>query len=156
MELRRALAHISGMSDQTMSIEGITEERLRLLVELFYGRVRRDPMIGPVFNDAIDDWPGHLDKLQAFWSSVMLTSGRYKGRPLPAHVKHGDRIAPASFERWLALWREATEEVLPPSAAEAMQEKAARIAESLSLGIEFAKGMPPSLRTGQCPTSRAV
>src|SRR5688500_2760343 len=62
-----------------MPVEGITEERLQALVDLFYARVRRDPMIGPVFNRAIHDWAEHLDKLQAFWSSVMLTSGRYKG-----------------------------------------------------------------------------
>jgi hemoglobin len=126
--------------DDEMSLSGITEDKLRELVELFYGRVRRDPLIGPVFNKAIDDWPEHLERLQAFWSSVMLTSGRYKGRPLPAHIKHGDSITPVSFERWLQLWREATEEVLPPNAAAAMQDKAARIAESLSIGIAFARG----------------
>ena len=122
------------------SVDGITEDRLKHLVALFYDRVRGDALIGPVFNDAIHDWPEHLDKLQAFWSSVMLTSGRYKGRPLPVHVKRGDRIGPASFDRWLALWREATEEVLPPAAAAALQDKAGRIAESLSLGIEYARG----------------
>ena len=127
-------------SENEMGIEGITEERLSELVDLFYGRVRKDDLIGPVFNRAIDDWPEHLDRLKAFWSSVMLTSGRYKGRPLPAHVKHGDSIRQASFDRWLELWREATEEVLPPAAAAAMQEKAGRIAESLSLGIAFARG----------------
>ncbi len=123
--------------DFSMEHDGITEGRLKTLVDLFYSRVRKDPLIGPVFNDAIGDWPEHLDKLQAFWSSVMLTSGRYKGRPLPAHIKHGDRIGPAAFERWLALWGEATEEVMPPAAAAAMQEKAARIADSLSLGIAY-------------------
>ena len=123
-----------------MSIDGITEDGLRTLVDLFYGRVRRDPLIGPVFEGAIDDWPEHLDKLQAFWSSVMLTSGRYKGRPLPAHVRHGDSITPPAFARWLELWAEATAEVMPPAAAAAMQAKAARIAESLSLGIAFARG----------------
>ena len=75
----------------------------------FYARVRQDALIGPVFNGAIGDWPEHLDKLQAFWSSVMLTSGRYKGRPLPAHISHGATITPATFERWLELWRETTE-----------------------------------------------
>ena len=123
-----------------MDIEGITEEGLKGLVELFYGRVRRDPLIGPVFNDVVADWPQHLERLQAFWSSVMLTSGRYKGRPLPAHIRYADRIDAASFERWLALWREATAELLPPAAAAAMQHKAERIAESLSLGIAFARG----------------
>ena len=127
-------------SENEMGIEGITEERLSELVDLFYGRVRKDDLIGPVFNRAIDDWPEHLDRLKAFWSSVMLTSGRDKGRPLPAHVNHGDSIRQASFDRWLELWREATEEVLPPAAAAAMQEKAGRIAESLSLGIAFARG----------------
>jgi len=128
------------MSDEfSTDIEGITEQRLKALVDLFYSRVRQDPLIGPVFNGAIGDWTEHLDKLQAFWSSVMLTSGRYKGRPLPAHIKHGEAITPAAFARWLALWREATAEVLPPAAAAAMQEKAARIAESLSLGIEHAR-----------------
>ena len=127
-------------SEDEMGIEGITEERLSELVDLFYGRVRKDDLIGPVFNRAIDDWPEHLDRLKAFWSSVMLTSGRYKGRPLPAHVKHGDSIRQASFDRWLELWREATEDVLPPAAAAAMQEKAGRIAESLSMGIAFARG----------------
>jgi hemoglobin len=126
-------------SEFAMPPEEITEERLQRLVDLFYARVRRDPLIGPVFDGAIHDWPGHLEKLQAFWSSVMLTSGRYKGRPLPAHIKHGESITPASFERWLTLWRETTEEVMPAAAAAAMQEKAARIAESLSLGIAYAR-----------------
>ena len=74
----------------------------------------------------------------------MLTSGRYKGRPLPAHLKHGDAITPATFERWLALWRETTAELMPPAAAASLQEKARRIAESLSLGIEFHHGRRPA------------
>ena len=115
----------------------ITEESLKLLVDTFYARVRQDELIGPVFNGAIDDWPEHLERLQAFWSSVMLTSGRYKGRPLPAHVKHGDAINPAAFERWLGLWRETTSELFDADVAAALQEKAERIAESLSLGIAY-------------------
>ena len=119
--------------------EAIAEDRLRDLVGRFYAKVRRDPLIGPVFNGAIEDWDEHLARLTDFWSSVMLTSGRYKGRPLPAHIKHGEAITPEAFERWLALWRETTQEVMPPAAAAAMQDKAARIAESLSLGIAFAR-----------------
>lgn len=111
-----------------MNDESITEENLQKLVETFYGKVRQDPLIGPVFNGAIEDWPEHLENLQAFWSSVMLTTSRYKGQPMPAHVRHADAISPASFERWLAIWRETTEELLDPESAAAMQDKAARIA----------------------------
>ncbi len=129
-----------------MKFDGISEESLKVLVDSFYAKVREDASIGPVFNRAIDDWPEHLDKLQAFWSAVMLTSGRYKGRPLPAHVKHADSISAASFERWLALWRETTDELLDPTSAATLQEKAGRIAESLSLGIAFQKDPEAALR----------
>jgi hemoglobin len=115
----------------------IDEGGLKELVEAFYARVRADDALGPIFNDAIDDWPEHLGKLAAFWSSVMLTSGRYKGQPVPAHVKHRDRITPALFDRWLALWEQTTNELMTPQAADALQDKARRIAESLKLAMFF-------------------
>ena len=111
-------------------VSKIREEELTPLVEEFYARVRADPALGPIFNDAIDDWPEHLGKLTAFWSSVMLTSGRYKGQPVPAHLKHKARITPALFERWLALWVQTTNDRMTPEAAAALQAKARRIAES--------------------------
>lgn len=123
-------------------IEGIDEKGLELLVERFYARVREDAELGPIFNDAIDDWPEHLQKLTAFWSSVMLTSGRYKGQPMPAHLKHRDRITPELFGRWLALWNQTTDELMEPGAAAALQAKAARIAESLQLALFFR--LPPA------------
>lgn len=121
---------------------GIDEQGLRRLVALFYARVRHDAELGPIFNDAVTDWPEHLEKLTNFWSSVMLTSGRYKGNPVAAHLKHRDRIAPALFERWLALWASTTAEVMPPEAAAALQVKASRIAESLQLAMFFKLPLP--------------
>lgn len=115
----------------------INEAQLELLIPRFYTRVREDPLIGTVFNDAIDDWEHHLEKLVSFWSSVMLTSGRYKGNPVAAHLKHLPTITPPMFDRWLALWTEVTRELLPPEVAGALQNKAARIAESLKLALYF-------------------
>lgn len=85
--------------------EPITEKALAELVQLFYARVRQDPEFGPIFNDAIKDWPHHLSKLTDFWHSVMLTSGRYKGNPMLKHAIHRARITSEHFTRWLALWR---------------------------------------------------
>ena len=115
----------------------IDEEGLKLLVAAFYARIRVDAQLGPIFNDAIDDWPEHLDKLAAFWSSVMLTSGRYKGQPVPAHMRHRARITPELFDRWLALWARTTDELMVPEAATILQAKAARIAQSLQLALFF-------------------
>jgi hemoglobin len=36
---------------------GITEAMIRDLVHAFYARVRRDPLIGPIFNAAVEDCP---------------------------------------------------------------------------------------------------
>jgi hemoglobin len=119
---------------------------LREVVDAFYARVRCDAELGPVFNNAIDDWPEHLGKLADFWSSVMLTSGRYKGQPVPAHRKHLDVITPHLFTRWLALWADVTNAMMEPKAASALQAKAARIAESLQLAMFFRLDSQPSPR----------
>jgi truncated hemoglobin YjbI len=59
-------------------------------------------------------------------------------RPLQGAADAGSgRITPAAFARWLELWGETTNELLPPDTAAAMQDRAWRIAESLSLGIQF-------------------
>jgi len=122
----------------------LSEDDLHRLVQTFYGRVRQDALLGPIFNRAIDDWDHHLGKLQAFWSSVMLGSGRYKGQPMAVHLRQEAHMTPEAFARWLQLWDETTADLLDPLAAQALQEKAARIAESLTLGIAFAKdrGIP--------------
>ena len=120
-----------------MKHKEINEAALAQLIPAFYARVREDPLIGPIFDGAVGQWPEHLEKLQAFWSSVMLKSGRYDGRPLPVHIELGDVVTREAFQRWLALWRETTSELLEPAPAAAMQDKAERIAESLALGIDF-------------------
>jgi hemoglobin len=127
----------------------IDEAVLPDLVDRFYARVRQDPEIGPVFNAAIKDWDVHLEKLAAFWSSVMLTSGRYKGNPFAAHVKHP--LTPAMFERWLALWGQTVDEMFEPAVAAQFRAKAQRIAESLKLGMFFRPGMSSGLPLRRTP-----
>ena len=115
----------------------MTEEALQRLVDRFYAKVRGDALLGPVFNGAVGDWPEHFEKLGAFWSSVMLTSGRYKGSPMSAHMRHASSIRPEMFDRWLELWRETALETLGPDDAAAVVAKAKRIAESLKLALYF-------------------
>ena len=106
----------------------ITEAEIAALIPRFYDKVRADALIGPVFAGAIDDWPPHLEKLMAFWSSVMLTSGRYKGNPMAAHMKHLATITPPMFDRWLALWAQVTAETLPAGMAAELEAKAEALA----------------------------
>ena len=125
------------MATELASTPGIDEAQLARLVPAFYNRVRADAELGSIFNDAVDDWPEHFEKLTHFWSSVMLGSGRYKGNPVAAHRTHAAHITPELFDRWLAIWKATTGEMLSPPAATALQDKAGRIAESLKLALFF-------------------
>lgn len=115
----------------------MTEQQLATLVDRFYAKVRADEVLGPVFNGAVRDWPEHVEKLSAFWSSVMLTTGRYKGNPMAVHMKQKSAIEPSMFGRWLELWRETAHEICDERGATAVISKAERIAESLQLGMFF-------------------
>lgn len=121
---------------------GITEPMIRELVHRFYAEVRRDPLLGPIFEKRVHDWPEHLDKLSAFWSSVALMTGRYKGRPMPVHIGIPE-ISRTHFEHWLALFRATAKAVCPAPAADLFIERAERIAESLHLGISIHRGEGP-------------
>jgi len=116
----------------------LTEDGIRSLVDAFYGKVRRDPALGPVFERAIADeaWPEHLAIIADFWSSVMLKTGRYRRNPFSAHQRV-EGISPELFDRWLALWDETSHEVLADDAADAIHAKAILIADSLKAGLFF-------------------
>ena len=115
----------------------VSEADLRGLVEAFYERVRRDGELGPIFEAAVHDWPSHIDRLTAFWSSVMLGSGRYKGNPFAVHQAHAAQLSPELFDRWLGIWRETTHGRFPAEIAAIFQLKADRIADSLKAGLFF-------------------
>ncbi len=122
------------MTAELMRQTGLDGEILKALVHGFYDRVRRDPMLGPVFAARIRDWGPHLEKMVAFWHSVALMTGTYKGAPMPAHVALP--VEWAHFERWLELFRAAAAEVCPPEGAAHVIDRAERIARSLHMGIE--------------------
>ena len=121
---------------------GVTEPMIRDLVHAFYAEVRRDAMLGPIFEARVRDWPEHLAKLCAFWSSVVLMTGRYKGRPMPVHAAIPG-LARAHFERWLTLFRATAKSVCPAPAAALFIDRAERIAESLHLGISLERSGGP-------------
>ena len=119
----------------------VTEESICKLVDAFYTKVRADEALAPIFERAIHDWQPHLDKMYAFWSSVMLTTGRYKGNPLIKHMVLPD-IKPELFDRWLALFHQTCTELFDDDISAAFGVKAERIAESLKLGIFYRPDRP--------------
>lgn len=122
----------------------IDEARIARLVEDFYASIRADPLLGPIFDNHIGDWPEHLAKLCRFWSSVTLLTGRYKGTPLQAHLAL-DMIGAEHFERWLTLFDAAAARQCTPEQAELFMDRARRIAQSFTLALAQQRGeLPPS------------
>jgi hemoglobin len=123
-------------SESAMSAESkITEQEISTLVDRFYVKVRLDPDIGPIFNAIVGDWSHHLATLKDFWSTVLLTTGRYKGDPMMTHLQLP--LDPDHFERWLTLFAETATEVLPPDHAANVIAKSQRIAQNFKAGIAF-------------------
>ncbi len=117
-----------------------TEQEIGKLVDGFYGKVRADELLGPIFAGAIGrDWGPHLAKMKAFWSSVMLASRSYKGNPMIAHLQL-PRLSGRHFARWLELWRETTFEICEPRVAVQFVEKAEMIGERLLYAINLHHG----------------
>lgn len=120
---------------------GLNEAMVSAVVASFYAKARLDPLIGPVFNRVIADadWPQHLAVIADFWSSMLLGTGRYVGRPMPKHVAIAD-LEDVHFERWLKLFRETVEELCTAEVTALFVDRAERIAHSFRIGLALSRG----------------
>lgn len=107
-------------------IENIND--IQKLVNVFYGKVRKDDLIGPIFNNAIQDhWPEHLEKLYLFWQSRLFGDMVYNGFPFPPHAQLP--INKEHFDRWLALFTETVDNLFIGSTANEAKNRANKTAE---------------------------
>ncbi len=124
---------------------GIDEAFISNLVETFYARVRADETLGPIFAGHIENWDEHLPKMKDFWSAVALNSGRYNGKPVPAHQAL-DNVSKADFAIWLSLFEDTLNEIAPsPPVVPYFMERAERIARSLQLAMFGMPGLAPKI-----------
>ncbi|MDJ0930191.1 hypothetical protein [Breoghania sp.] len=47
--------------------------------------MQADERPGPILAGRVEDWDPHLARMKRFWASVLLKTGEYKGKPVPAH-----------------------------------------------------------------------
>ncbi|WP_295899909.1 group III truncated hemoglobin [uncultured Bdellovibrio sp.] len=113
-----------------------TREDIQLLVDSFYTKVRKDTLIGPIFNDVAKvDWDEHLPKLYNFWSDLLLGDDTYRGRPFPPHMKLNLQFG--HFERWLRLFTETVDEHFIGLKASEAKERAMRIARNFMINLSL-------------------
>ena len=114
-------------------------EDIRLLVDRFYEKVRRDDLIGPIFASKVNgDWDEHLDKMYRFWQTVLLGEHTYKGSPFPPHARLP--IEERHFERWLSLFEETLNEHFTGEKKDEALWRAEKMAKRFQSKLEYFKG----------------
>ena len=81
-------------------------DKFHLAVADFYEDVKKDDLLGPVFNKHVSNWDSHLKKISIFWENHLESPGLYKGNPLLIHQKlhEKDPLTEEMFKRWLELF----------------------------------------------------
>jgi hemoglobin len=127
---------------------GIDADFVSLLVERFYARIRADALLGPIFAARIADWPAHLDRMKAFWRSILHNSGEFAGNPMAKHLAVPGLEA-GHFAHWLDLFYATLRDLeRDPAATRLVGTRARMIAESLLTGIATRGGGIGGLRAG--------
>ena len=116
----------------------INVDDIKILVDGFYEKVRRDDLIGPIFNYHVkDDWPEHLDKMYRFWQTVLLGEQTYFGSPFPPHTKMN--IDHTHFLRWLSLFAPTVDELFEGTKATEIKWRAEKMAELFESKLKYYK-----------------
>lgn len=115
---------------------GLTAQLVRDVVIRFYDEIRRDGVLGPIFEDAIGDhWDEHIERIIQFWLTATRLDRGYNGRNfMPAHLKHRS-IHAEHLPRWLGLFRQTAAEQCSPDSASFLIDIAERMAETLEIGL---------------------
>ena len=113
--------------------DGITVEKIRVMVEMFYGRTQQDELLGPIFAQRVADWDAHYAKMTRFWSSATMRAGTYSGRPIEAH-RFGE-FTEAHFARWLELFTATTSDVFDDEDAMVFVGLGQKMASSIAMRI---------------------
>ena len=108
-----------------------TRKDIEHLINSFYDKVKRDEVIGFIFNDVAKvNWEKHLPVMYDFWESIIFSTGSYSGNPMLVHV-HLNRLIPLTkkhFDQWLKLFTQTVDELFEGNNATRTKERAVNIA----------------------------
>ena len=128
---------------------GVDDDYISRLVDSFYGHIREDALLGPIFAERISDWPSHLDRMKGFWRSILHNSGEFSGNPMQKHLAISG-LEERHFAHWLELFYETLRELEQhPGATHLVGTRARMIADSLLTGILTQREGIGGLRAGK-------
>lgn len=88
-------------------IQGLDD--IKWMVDTFYGKVRKDDLLGPIFMSHIgEDWTAHLQTMYNFWNMIIFNVRDYNGHPFDKHRELP--VDAQHFDRWLLYFNETLDE----------------------------------------------
>ncbi|HTI10303.1 MAG TPA: group III truncated hemoglobin [Puia sp.] len=114
------------------------KKEIRLLVDAFYEKVRKDDVIGFLFTDiARVNWESHLPVMYDFWENVLFQTGSYTGNPMATHTQlhHKFPLTREHFAQWKKLFLETIDEHFEGPNAELARQRALSIATVMEIKI---------------------
>lgn len=118
-----------------------SREDIKNLVDSFYDKVRKNEVLGYIFNDiAKVNWKEHLPVMYDFWSSMLLGDRSYQGNPMSKHVDLA-KITPLTekeFSEWLKLFTLTVDDLFEGQKADEAQSRARSIAGLIQHKIQSA------------------
>lgn len=119
-----------------MRIKIESRKEIEQLVDRFYRKVRKDELLGDIFEQIIQDkWPEHLDKMYRFWETVLLEDHTYFGSPFTPHAHMP--VEERHFKRWVSLFNETVDDLFEGEKAEKAKWQGGRMAEMFHLKINY-------------------
>lgn len=113
-------------------------EDIRLLIDHFYDKVRKNATLDYIFHDvARVNWEQHLPVMYAFWSGILLGDPSYSGNPMTKHIALS-KITPLThkeFSVWLTLFTETVDELFEGDVAREAKSRAEQIARLMEYKI---------------------
>ena len=84
-----------------------TREDITRLIVQFYEQVKKDSIIGFIFNDVvIMNWEVHIPVIVDFWETILLDNPVYKKNAMEVHYDLNKKIPlqQKHFSQWLLLF----------------------------------------------------
>lgn len=115
---------------------------IKIFVDSFYLKIQKDELLAPIFAMRIepDNWQKHLDRMYAFWNTVLFFERGYKGQPFGKHI--GLPIENKHFQHWAFLFKKNMDEHFEGDMADDAKRRVDSMAALFAAKMEHIRSNP--------------
>lgn len=114
-----------------------TLDDIKLLVDTFYDRIRKNELLGPIFDERIKNkWAEHLQKMYSFWQTLLLEGEHtYFGSPFVPHANLP--VNRVHFNTWVGIFESTVNDLFEGKVAEEAKWRGEKMAQMFEMKIQY-------------------